>query len=353
MPRGRIRLVLALLAAACCAAAPLLISVLFSQDVPQAIASLDNLLLFTAESTRVVAHVARDAPIDDAAELLLRAAPAARRRAHVNPERARTEHNSGSILRQHVSNVEHARFALGLAFESVLLMPSNTRLVVRGVERYVGEAGFAHAAPWKYEAWTQASWDAGTARAAGVRPPAAPATAAERAAAAARAPDARCDCFGDAPAECAALVARAAADVAGGADAHAAALAACRFRFPSFLPFAAALRAAHGAVRWHYSAHEGFFAPADAVLSFAAFLRSARADAAWRFVEQNARRGCCARLAPPDASGASLLELMSRTTASVGFDAVEETWLQTFIATNATLRARAVSYTHLTLPTKA
>ena len=71
-------------------------------------------------------------------------------RVSINPNRGPTHHARGSVLRQHLSNLEHARADLGLKPGYIMLHAAHSRLLVPGVEHYIAKHRWATMirAPW-------------------------------------------------------------------------------------------------------------------------------------------------------------------------------------------------------------
>lgn len=104
----------------------------------------------------------------------------------------------------------------------------------------------------------------------------------------------------------------------------------CQYVFPSFLPFSYALYKRYNHLVWSYGPHEGMFMPKYVVEEFYIFLKQNyvetwyfnEKDYIWEF-KHNERE--------------SLYDYMTHLTANIGFDGVEEVWIQTFIATHPSI----------------
>ena len=140
----------------------LLISCLVYEDKDYIRTIVKNLVYLTRNTTEVVIHVSKSVHWIEKGENgvkgllwdIWRTFPgtvdldkaAARRRFHVNPERRKTYHGRGSILKQHLSNIAYARDKLGLfgtmGITHVMMHASTSRLIFPGVETYVFSHNF-------------------------------------------------------------------------------------------------------------------------------------------------------------------------------------------------------------------
>ena len=66
-----------------------------------------------------------------------------RERVFINPNRGPTHHAIGSVLRQHLSNFEHARADLKLKPAYIMFHAAHSRLLTPGVEHFIAKNKFA------------------------------------------------------------------------------------------------------------------------------------------------------------------------------------------------------------------
>ena len=123
---------------------------------------LYNLLAFTTPRTLILVHLSSESKVDCLLEEPWWPAleAAARGRVLVNPERKVTLTQTGSILRQHVSNFAYA-FGRGASSRHVMLFASKDRLLKPGLESFVSANRFSRI---KYEHWITSQCEPGMAK---------------------------------------------------------------------------------------------------------------------------------------------------------------------------------------------
>ena len=144
--------------------ATLLISTLVYEEINYVRGLVRNLVRLTLPSTNIIVHFSASSKVnppdgtawwaegglDKYLDASNNFAPVDIKRVYVNPNRGPTHHARGSVLRQHLSNFEHARTDIGLRPDFVMFHAAHSRLLVPGVEHYIIKHRWATIvrAPW-------------------------------------------------------------------------------------------------------------------------------------------------------------------------------------------------------------